>query len=109
MQAETRNFVKLIKLVDLRYEEETQEQRERWLRNVKRSGVEEGYTLADDGDAYITKQFTTDEIEFTTVVCYNFMGSAYEDERFYAADWITVVERATGDVYAYETEEMFAF
>jgi hypothetical protein len=103
---EKRNFVKLIKLVDIAYEGETEAQRERWLRNVINSVGEDAYSLDVDDD-YKTKQFTTDEIEFVTVDCYNFMGSAYEDERFYAADWITVVERATGDVYAYETEEIF--
>ena len=103
---EKRNFVKLIKLVDITYAGETQEQRERWLRNVINSVGEDAYSLDIDDD-YKTKAFSTDEIEFVTVDCYNFMGSADEAERFYTADWITVVEKATGDVYAYETQEIF--
>ncbi len=102
---ETRTFVKLINLLDITYEGETAEQAARWKSNVLNSVGESGYTLDCDDD-YITKEFTTDEVEFATVDCYNFIGSAHEDERFYAADWIVVRERATGDLYAYETEEI---
>jgi hypothetical protein len=35
------------------------------------------------------------------------MGSAYEQERFYAQDFITVMEKTTGDLYAYETQQIF--
>jgi hypothetical protein len=35
------------------------------------------------------------------------MGSEYEQERFYAMDFITVREKATGDLYAYETQQIF--
>ncbi len=102
---ETRTFVKLINLLDITYEGETAEQNIRWKMNVLNSVGEHGYTLDCDND-YITKEFTTDEIEFDSADCYNFIGSAYEDERFYAADWIVVRERATGDLYAYETEDI---
>ena len=104
---QTATFVKLINLLDVVYEEETQEQRERWVRNVMRSVGKEGYTLDDAGDSYTVKEFATDEIEFVTVDCYYFMGSAYEQERFYAQDFICVMEKATGDYYAYETQEIF--
>lgn len=102
-------FVKLVKLVDVEYEGETAETKARWLRNVKNSKVENGYTLADDGDDFIRKEFSADEVEFDEAECYNFMGSAYEDERFYAADWFVVREIATGDLYALETESLYAF
>lgn len=98
-------FVKLVKLVDLSYDGETAKARERWLRNVKASGVENGYTIDDE----VTKEFSADEVDFDTVECYNFMGSALEDERFYAADWFVVKERATGDYYVLETESLYAF
>lgn len=102
------NFVKLIKLVDVTYEGETVADNVKWRSNVLNSGVSDGYCLAASADGdNIVKQFSTDEIEFVNIECYNFMGSAYEDERFYAADWITVREKATGDLYAYETEEIF--
>ncbi len=103
---ETRTFVKLINLLDITYEGETAEQNIRWKMNVLDSVGEFGYTLDCDND-YITKEFTTDEIEFDSADCYNFIGSAYEDERFYAADWIVVKERATGELYAYMTEEIY--
>lgn len=102
-----RTFVKLINLLDMTYEDETAEQRERWQRNVINSVGVAGYTLDDDGgDSYITREFTTDEIEFADADCYFFMGSAYEDERFYAQDWLVVREKATGDLYVYETEQI---
>ncbi len=103
---ETRTFVKLINLLDITYEGETAEQNIRWKMNVLDSVGEFGYTLDCDND-YITKEFTTNDIEFATVDCYNFMGSANEAERFYAADWIVVKERATGELYAYMTEEIY--
>jgi hypothetical protein len=105
---EKRNFVKLCNLLDISDEMETAEDKARWERNVLDSVGTEGYWLAasDDGD-YIVKQFSTDEIEFVTVDCYFIMGSATEQERFYAQDFITVREKATGDLYAYETQEIF--
>ena len=105
---EKRNFVKLCNLLDISDEMETAEDKARWVANVLNSVGEEGYWLAasDDGD-YIVKQFSTDEIEFVDVNCYFIMGSATQQERFYAQDFITVREKATGDLYAYETQEIF--
>ena len=104
-----RNFVKLIKLVDLTYEGETVADNVKWRSNVLNSGVSDGYCLADADGEGITKDFTTDEIEFVNVECYYFMGSATEQERFYSADWVTVREKATGDLYALETEDIYDF
>lgn len=104
---EKRTFVKLVNLLDITFEGETAEVSERWKANVLNSVGEFGYAIADDGNDYITKDFTTDEIEFVTVDCYNFMGSEYEQERFYAADYITVMEKATGDYYAYMTDAIY--
>ena len=105
---EKRNFVKLCNLLDISDEIETAEDKARWVRNVLESIGKNGYSLAADVDGeMIVKQFSTDEIEFVTVNCYFIMGSAYEQERFYAQDFITVREKATGDLYAYETQEIF--
>lgn len=106
---EKRTFVKLCKLQDVTYEGETQEQRERWLANVYNSVGEDGYCIAEENYEHVTKNFSTDEIEFVTVECYNFMGDATMEERFYIADFITVREKATGDIYAYETQEIYEF
>ena len=105
---EKRNFVKLCNLLDITYEMDTAEDKAKWVRNVLDSVGEDGYWLAvsDDGEM-IVRQFSTDEIEFVTVNCYFIMGSATEQERFYAQDFITVREKATGDLYAYETQEIF--
>ena len=104
---ETRTFVRLRNLLEVTYDGETAETASAWRNNVLGSVGEEGYCLDDgNGDAYETKELSTDEIEFVTVDCYFFMGSAYEQERFYTQDWITVREKATGDLYAYETEQI---
>jgi hypothetical protein len=104
---ETRTFVRLRNLLEVTYENETAEDKAKWTANVLGSVGEEGYCLDDgEGDGYNTKELTADEIEFATVDCYFFMGSAYEQERFYAMDFITVREKATGDLYAYETEQI---
>lgn len=109
MQTATATFVKLVNLLDFVCEGETQEQQERWVRNVLNSVGKDGYTIDEhaDGSGYISKDFTTDEIEFASADCYMFMGSEHEDERFYAQDWIVVRERATGDLYAYETQQIY--
>ena len=105
---EKRNFVKLCNLLDISDEIETAEDKARWVRNVLDSVGEDGYSLAATVDGeMIVKQFSTDEIEFVTVNCYFIMGSATEQERFYAQDFITVREKATGDLYAYMTEEIY--
>jgi hypothetical protein len=104
---EKRVFVKLCNLLDITYEGETAEQRAAWVANVTGSVGTDAYGLDDNGGEHITAIFSTDEIEFVTVETYNFMGSAYEQERFYNTDWLVVREKATGDLYAYETEEIY--
>lgn len=104
---ETRTFVRLRNLLEVTYADETAESNIAWKMNVLTSVGEQGYCLDDgEGDGYNTKELSTDEIEFVTVDCYFFMGSAYEQERFYTQDFITVREKATGDLYAYETEQI---
>ena len=105
---EKRNFVKLCNLLDISDEMETAEDKARWKQNVLDAVGKNGYWLAVDAEGeMIVKQFSTDEIEFETVNCYFIMGSATQQERFYAQDFITVREKATGDLYAYETQEIF--
>ena len=106
---ETRTFVRLCNLLDITYDGETAEQAARWKRNVLNSVGTEGYCLDDSGDAYNTKMLAADEVAFVDLQCYNFMGSAYEQERFYSADWFVVQEKATGDYYALETEDIYEF
>lgn len=106
---EKRTFVLLCNLLDITYDGETAEQAAAWRANVLNSVGEDGYAIADASGRYITKEFDTSEIEFVTIGCYNFMGSADEQERFYAANWVTVMEKATGAFYAYETEDIYEF
>jgi hypothetical protein len=89
-------------------EHETAQQRINWQQNVLNSVGEDAYSFAnDDAGESITEEFSTDEIEFVDVACYGVIGSAYEAERFYSMDWITVREKATGDIYALETEGIY--
>jgi hypothetical protein len=104
-----KSFVKLCNLLDLTYEGETDEQRKAWVSNVVGTVGTEGYTLDTNGDDYTVKEFSADEVEFDDVSCYNFMGSALEQERFYSAEWFVVREKATGDLYALETEDIYEF
>ena len=104
-----KNFVKLCNLLDIVYEGETVEERKRWMANVLGSVGATGFCLDTNGDDYTVKQFSADEVEFEDLDCYNFMGSAYEQERFYSAEWFVVREKATGDLYALETEDIYEF
>ena len=108
MKAELKKtFVKLRNLLDVSYEGETAEEAKRWKQNVLNSVGTEGYCLDDSGDEFNTKELAADEVAFVDLQCYNFMGSAYEQERFYSANWITVQEVATGTYYALETEDIY--
>jgi hypothetical protein len=107
MENMKRRFVKLCLLQDITHEGETDEQRAKWVANVTGSVGTEGYAIADDGDDYITAEFSTDEIVFANVEVYCFIGSEHEQERFYTKECVVVQEKATGDYYAYETEDLY--
>jgi hypothetical protein len=102
-----RTFVKLCNLLDWTDENETAEQALAWKNNVLRSVGVSAYSFAEEDYCNVTKELGTDEIEFVDVACYGVMGSAYEAERFYEMDWVTVKEKATGDIYALETEGIY--
>lgn len=107
MQDIKRTFVKLVKLQDITWSGVTEKEQADWVANVINSVGENGYGLDVGDDDYATAEFSAEEVTFAEVDCYNFMGSAYEQERFYSADWVVVQEKATGDYYAYETEEIY--
>jgi hypothetical protein len=101
---EMREYIKLAKLVDLDKDEEGYA---KWLENLTVSEVLDGYNFADD-DEVVT--FRDDEVESVDVRCYNFMAEgAWGVERFYAADWKTVRNKSTGEIYAEYYEEIFEF
>lgn len=105
-----KSFVRLQKLVDLTYEGDTAQERERWLRNVKVSGVEDGYTYADDdAGCWDIEDFTCDEMEFVDATVYDFAGSAYEDERFYARDIVVFKHKENGELYVLYTDDLGVF
>ena len=107
MENMKRRFVKLCKLQDITYEGDTEAERAAWVANVTGSVGTEGYGLQDDGDDYITAEFSTDEVVFANVEVYCYVGSEHEQERFYTKECVVVQEKATGDYYAYETEDLY--
>jgi hypothetical protein len=107
MENMKRRFVKLCLLQDITHEGETDEQRAKWVANVTGSVGTEGYAIADDGNDYITEEFSTDEVVFANVEVYCFIGSEHEQERFYTKECVVVQEKATGDYWAYETEDLY--
>lgn len=99
------NFVKLIKLTDLKYADETQEQTQRWLTNLKVSGVEAAWTLDEDGG-----EFSADEMQLVEgVEVYDFMGSQYEEERFYIKDVDVFKHKVSGEYYVVERDSLWKF
>ena len=107
---EKRTFVRLQKLVDITYEGETAEQRERWLSNVLNSVGSEAYTLGTTEEGgEDTAEFACEEMEFDSVEVYDFMGSALEDERFYAKDVVVFRNKANGEFYVLNAEDLWEF
>ena len=99
-----KKYIKLAKLVDLDKGEPGYEE---WLENLTVTGILDGYNFADD-DEIVT--FNDDEVESVDVRCYNFMSEGtWGGERFYAADWKTVRNKSTGEIYAEFYEEIFEF
>lgn len=107
---ETRTFVRLQNLLTITYETDTAEDKAAWQANVLTSVGTEGYSFAtDDSGCEDTAEFTCDEMEFEQVEVYDFMGSAYEQERFYARDIVTFKHKATGEYYVLNAEGLMEF
>jgi hypothetical protein len=54
-------------------------------------------------------EFACDEMEFVDVSVYDFMGSEYEQERFYARDIVTFKHKATGELYVLNADNLMEF
>ena len=105
-----KEFVRLCLLQDITYEGDTAEQRSAWVANVIGTVGENGYSFATDDDGCEdTADFACDEMEFADVSVYDFMGSAYEQERFYARDIVTFKHKATGDYYVLNADDLQEF
>jgi len=104
-----KEFVRLCLLQDICYEGETEEQKANWKDNVLTSVGSTGYGFADCGDDLDTAEFACDEMEFADVEVYNFMGSAYEAERFYVRDIVTFKHKATGELYVLNEDDLLEF
>jgi hypothetical protein len=103
-----KEFVRLQRLQDVCYGDETAEVRDAWLRNVYGSVGTEGYCFAGE-DGWDTADFACDEMEFADVSVYDFMGSAYEQERFYIRDIVTFKHKATGELYVLNADNLGDF
>jgi hypothetical protein len=107
---ETRTFVRLTNLLNVGDECETAEDKANWMKNVLNSVGTEGYCLeCDESGGEVTGEFTCDEMEFVSVDVYDFMGSAYEQERFYARDIVVFKHKGTGDFYVLNAEDLWDF
>jgi hypothetical protein len=105
-----KEFVRLCLLQDITYEGETEAQRKAWLANVIGTVGENGYSFATDEEGCEdTAEFACDEMEFAEVDVYDFMGSAYEQERFYSRDIVVFKHKATGEFYVLNAENLMEF
>jgi hypothetical protein len=105
-----KEFVRLCLLQDITYEGDTAEQRASWIANVLGTVGTEGYSFATDEDGCEdTAEFSCDEMEFADVAVYDFMGSAYEQERFYSRDIVTFKHKATGEFYVLNADNLMEF
>ena len=81
-----------------------------WVRNVYGSVGRNSYSFAtDDEGCTDTAEFACDEVEFADVDVYDFMGSAYEQERFYRRDIVTFKNKATGEFYVLNADNLQEF
>lgn len=81
-----------------------------WVANVTGSVGTEGYSFATDAEGCTdVEAFACDEMEFADVSVYDFMGSAYEQERFYARDIVTFKNKANGNYYVLDAEDLQEF
>ena len=103
-----KEFVRLVNLLDLTYEGDTFENKAQWEENVLTSVGEEGYCFAGE-DGLDTAEFACDEMEFADVAVYDFMGSEYEQERFYVRDIVTFKHKANGEYYVLNKEDLMEF
>jgi len=104
-----KEFVRLCNLLDITYDGETVAQSTAWKDNVMTSVGSEGYTYADVEGRYITKMFSCDEMQFADVSVYDFMGSEYEAERFYARDIVVFENTADGFYYVLNADDLGEF
>ena len=81
-----------------------------WVANVTGTVGTEGYGFAtDDEGCTDTAEFACEEMEFADVSVYDFMGSAYEQERFYRRDIVTFKHKATGEYYVLNADNLQEF
>ena len=105
-----KEFVRLCLLQDISYENETTEQRDAWLRNVYGSVGRNSYSFATDAEGCEdAEEFACEDMEFADVSVYDFMGSAYEQERFYRRDIVTFKNKATGEFYVLNADNLMEF
>jgi hypothetical protein len=105
-----KEFVRLCNLLDITFDGETAEQKASWIANVTNTVGENGYSFATDDDGCVdVAEFSCDEMEFDDVSVYDFMGSAYESERFYARDIVVFRHKATGEYYVLNADDLQEF
>jgi hypothetical protein len=105
-----KEFVRLCLLQDITFDGETAEQRSAWENNVLGTVGVSGYSFATDAEGCTdTAEFSCDEMQFADVEVYDFMGSEYEQERFYVRDIVTFKHKATGEYYVLNADNLQEF
>ena len=105
-----KEFVRLCNLLDITYADDTFEAKASWEENVLNTVGSEGYSFATDEEGCEdTAEFACDEMEFADVDVYDFMGSAYESERFYKRDIVVFKNKANGNFYVLNADDLMEF
>jgi hypothetical protein len=105
-----KEFVRLCNLLDITYDGDTFEAKASWEENVLNSVGDNAYSFATDAEGCEdTAEFACDEMEFADVSVYDFMGSEYEAERFYARDIVVFKHKATGEFYVLNKDDLMEF
>ena len=105
-----KEFVRLCNLLDITYAEDTFEAKASWEENVLNSVGDNAYSFAtDDEGCEDVAEFACDEMEFADVAVYDFMGSEYEAERFYARDIVVFMHKETKEYYVLNAENLQEF
>ena len=105
-----KEFVRLCNLLDITYAEDTFEAKASWENNVLTSVGDNAYSFATDEEGDVdTALFSCDEMEFADVDVYDFMGSEYEAERFYARDIVVFMHKETKEYYVLNADNLMEF
>ena len=104
-----KNYVKLCNALEAEFNT-NDSQRQKWQQQVEAAVGKTSYTLAiTDNYDFITKELADEQVEAVELRTVTYVGTLDSELRFYDAQWQTVRELATGDVYALETDDVYDY